>query len=157
MISPRAKVIEDFGLFFEAYGIARIVGRIYGAFLITDAPFIGLDDLAKQLEISKASASTGVRQLLGYKMIKKISVPGDRRDYYHVSPDAHIEYLQMNIQGALSFARLIQAATHLGDLSPPAQAKLERLEHLYEALGAHIEVFFREYRFEEPLVKTSKP
>lgn len=161
MLSPREKIIEDFGLFFESYGIARIVGRLYGALLITDASWLGLDDLTEQLGISKASASTAARQLQGYRIIEKVSVPGDRRDYYRVSPEAYIQYLKMNIQGSLNFAHLIQAASHLGDLAPPAKAKLERLEHLYAALSAHIDQFFRDYKFEdsvpaEPKAKKGK-
>ena len=57
MLEPREKVIEDFGLYFEQYGLPRILGRIYGLLMITDEHALGLDDMAEQLGISKASAS----------------------------------------------------------------------------------------------------
>jgi hypothetical protein len=148
MLTPREKVIEDFGLYFESFGLPRIVGRIYGGLLITDEAALGLDALTEQLGISKASASTSVRQLHSFKLIEKVSLPGDRRDYYRVGPDAHIQYLQLSLGGALSFAKLIEAAAHIGDLSPPARLKLERIEHLYEALSQHIKTFFDEYQFD---------
>jgi predicted transcriptional regulator len=154
MLTPREKVIEDFGLFLENSGLPRIVGRVYGALLITDEAALGLDALSEQLGISKASASTAARQLHGFQIIEKISLPGDRRDYYRVSPDAHAQYLQMSLGSALRFAKLLQAAAHLGDLSPPARAKLERIEHLYEALSATIEAFFETYRFDPPQPET---
>jgi DNA-binding transcriptional regulator GbsR (MarR family) len=150
MLSPREKVIEDFGLYLESYGLPRIVGRVYGALLITDELALGLDSLTEELGISKASASTAARQLHGFHLIEKVSLPGDRRDYYCVSPDAHVQYLQMSMDSTLRFVKLLQAAAHIGDLSPPARAKLERIEHLYEALAEEIEKFFKTYRFDPP-------
>ena len=90
MLEPREHVIEDFGLYFEQYGLQRILGRIYGLLLITDVPVLGLDDMAQQLGISKASASTSTRQLQAFTLIEKVGLPGDRRDYYRVSSDAQI-------------------------------------------------------------------
>jgi hypothetical protein len=148
VVSPRAQVIENFGLYFESYGLARIVGRVYGALMIADEPVLGLDALTEQLGISKASASTAARQLHGFKLVEKVSLPGDRRDYYRVSPDAHISYMKLSIGSTLGFAKLIEAAAHIGDLSPPAKEKLERIEHLYEGFAAHIEAFFAGYTFE---------
>jgi hypothetical protein len=148
MLTPREKVIEDFGLYFESFGLPRIVGRIYGALMITDEAVMGLDALTEQLGISKASASTAARQLHSFKLIEKVSLPGDRRDYYRVGPDAHIQYLKLSIGSSLGFAKLIEAAAHIGDLSPPARLKLERIEHLYEALSAHFQIFFETYRFD---------
>ena len=39
------------------------------------------------LGISKASASTGTRQLASWGAIRKVWIPGDRRDYYEVIED----------------------------------------------------------------------
>ena len=39
------------------------------------------------LGISKASASTGTRQLAAWGAIRKVWVPGERRDYYEVVED----------------------------------------------------------------------
>jgi predicted transcriptional regulator len=156
MVTPREKVIEDFGLYFEAHGLPRIVGRIYGALMIADEAVLGLDALTEQLSISKASASTAVRQLHGFKLIEKVSLPGDRRDYYRIGEGAHLEYLQRGIERALGFAHLFKAAAHLGDLSPPVRAKLERIEHLYEAFSALIETFFAEYQFDAPAPRATR-
>ena len=39
------------------------------------------------LGISKGSASTGTRQLAAWGAIRKVWVPGERRDYYEVVED----------------------------------------------------------------------
>ncbi len=151
MLEPREKVIEDFGLYFEQYGLPRILGRIYGLLLITDQPALGLDDMAEQLNISKASASTTARQLQAFTLIEKVSLPGDRRDYYRAygdAPDAHVNYLRSSISKSLEFSNLIERAAQLEDLTPESHNKLEQIAHLYEAFNAAIEAFFDQYQFE---------
>jgi DNA-binding transcriptional regulator GbsR (MarR family) len=151
VLEPREKVIEDFGLYFEQYGLQRILGRIYGLLLITDEPVLGLDAMAEQLGISKASASTTARQLQAFTLIEKVSLPGDRRDYYRVygnSPDAHVKYLRTSIEKSLEFSSLIERAAQLEDLTPESHNKLEQIAHLYEAFNATIAAFFDNYQFE---------
>jgi DNA-binding transcriptional regulator GbsR (MarR family) len=161
VLEPREKVIEDFGLYFEQYGLPRILGRIYGLLLITDEPALGLDEMAEQLNISKASASTTARQLQAFTLIEKVSLPGDRRDYYRVygdSPDAHVNYLRNSISKSLEFSSLIERAAQLEDLTLESHMKLEQIAHLYEAFNAAITAFFEGYQFEpQNAVAQQKP
>jgi len=48
---------------------------------------LSLDDLVEQLGISKASASMATRQLASWGAIRRIWVPGERRDFYEVIDD----------------------------------------------------------------------
>lgn len=150
MLNPRDKVIEEFGLYFEQYGLPRTLGRIYGLLMITDEPVLGLDDMAEQLNISKASASTTARQLQAFTLIEKVSLPGDRRDYYRVALDEYAKYLRTTLEKSLGFARLIERAAQLPDLTPETHDKLERIAHVYEALIETIGTFFDNYQFEDP-------
>ena len=150
MLEPREHVIEDFGLYFEQYGLQRILGRIYGLLLITDVPVLGLDDMAQQLSISKASASTSARQLQAFTLIEKVGLPGDRRDYYRVSSDAQIQYLRTSLEKSLRFSTLLHRASQLENLTPAAHDKLTQIEHLYESLNATISDFFDSYHTKVP-------
>ena len=155
MLEPREKVIEDFGLYFEQYGLPRILGRIYGLLMITDEAALGLDAMAEQLSISKASASTSARQLQAFTLIEKVSLPGDRRDYYRVAPDAHAKYLRTTLEKSLQFSSLIESAARIENLSPASHAKLEQIAHLYAALTETIRTFFENYQFEDPANATA--
>ena len=148
MLSPREQIIENFGQYFESYKLPRILGRVYGLLLLTDQPYLGLDQIVTELKVSKASVSTVVRQLVGFMMIEKVTRPGDRRDYYQVSPKAALTYIQNSMRGALSFADLIEKAAKLEDLTPEARQKIERIEHLYEALAKVLGEFFAEFEKE---------
>ena len=149
MLEPRDQLIEDFGMYFERYGMARILGRIYGLLMIADEPMVGLDQMAEQLNISKASASTCARQLQAFTLIEKVTIPGDRKDYYRVVSNA-LEYLKTSMAGSIRLAKLIEKAARLEDLSDVARQKVERLEHLYTAMNVALQDFFNEYQYVQP-------
>lgn len=151
MLDPRDTVVEGFGLYFERFSLPRILGRMYGLLLITHEPFLGLDQMAEQLGISKASSSTSARQLQAFTLIEKLSLPGDRRDYYRVAPDAHLQYLRNNLEQSLDFSKLIRNAANLENLSAEARAKLKAMEHLYDGLTQVIDGFFETYTLEAGL------
>lgn len=67
-------------------GLPRSTGQIYGLLYLAPAP-LSLDDIAELLSISKASASTGTRQLAAWQAVKEVWVPGDRRDHYEAVGD----------------------------------------------------------------------
>jgi len=70
----------------QLLGLPRSIGQIYG-FLYMSLKPVSLDDLVEFLGISKASASTGTRQLTAWGAIRQVWVPGDRRDYYETRVD----------------------------------------------------------------------
>ena len=82
-----ADFIERMGLTLEGEGLPRIAGRLFG-FLLVHPEAYSLDDLADQLQVSKASISTNARLLEEHRILERISAPGDRRDYYRMAPDA---------------------------------------------------------------------
>jgi len=79
--------VERMGLHMEAEGMPRSAGRIFGHMLLADAP-CSLDELAETLQVSKASVSTNARLLEQVGMLERTCEPGDRRDFYHMRPDA---------------------------------------------------------------------
>lgn len=149
MLSPREQVIENFGQYFEQYKLSRILGRVYGLLLITDQPYLGLDQMFTELNVSKASVSTTARQLVSFTMIEKVTRPGDRRDYYRISSKAAVSYLQRALRNAMGFANLIDGAARLEDLQPDARAKIEKLQAVYTSLAQILASFFATLETEE--------
>jgi DNA-binding transcriptional regulator GbsR (MarR family) len=86
--------LERMALICEKEGMPRIAGRIFGYLLATDQTF-SLDELAERLQASKASASTNARMLEQFGMIQRVSVLGDRRDFYRVQDDPWEQMLRV--------------------------------------------------------------
>ncbi|MHB1306160.1 MAG: GbsR/MarR family transcriptional regulator [Limisphaerales bacterium] len=62
------------------------MGQIYGLLFLAPRA-LSLDEITSILQISKASVSTGTRQLAGWGAIRQVWVPGDRRDYFDAVTD----------------------------------------------------------------------
>ena len=82
----RLEMIEACGRICQVFGLPRSLGQVYGLLYLAPEP-LSLDDIAELLAISKASASTGTRQLSAWGGIRQVWVPGERRDHFTVEPE----------------------------------------------------------------------
>jgi DNA-binding transcriptional regulator GbsR (MarR family) len=75
------EVIDLFVSVMRLVGLPRSIGEIYGLLFISTVP-LTLDDLVNRLQISKGSASQGLKTLRQIGAVKVTYVPGDRRDHF---------------------------------------------------------------------------
>jgi DNA-binding transcriptional regulator GbsR (MarR family) len=78
------RFIEEGGKTTQALGLGRVLGQIYAFLYFSPVPR-NLGDMQWALGISKASASTGVRQLEQWEAVRQVWVRGDRKDYYEAN------------------------------------------------------------------------
>lgn len=121
--SPLSPVeVEVIGLFVNAVkllGIPKSVGEIYGLLFIAPEP-LALDALVTRLDISKGSASQGLKVLRAFGAVKQVYVAGDRRDHY--AAETELKKL------AAGFIR--------EEIKPRLESGAERLERLKALSGA---------------------
>lgn len=65
----------------KVLGLPRSIGEIYGLLFISQSA-LSLDDLVQQLQISKGSASQGLRMLKSLGAVREVGNGGERRTYY---------------------------------------------------------------------------
>lgn len=94
------RFIERMGIYYERLGVPRIGGRILGLLIMARRP-LTLDDMASLLHVSRASISTNARMNVAVGMVRHVSLPGDRRDYYIFSPNAWEERLAVGLPAAV--------------------------------------------------------
>lgn len=132
-----ARFVERMGLMTEVEGLPRIAGRIFG-FLLIQPTACSLDDMATALGVSKASISTDTRRLEQLGFLQRTSRPGDRRDYYEISPDVVPRSLEVRLQRMRQFHELIEEARTLPVRSATVRQRLDDLEaahlHMVEAV-----------------------
>ena len=75
------EIIELFVRMADVLNLPRSVGEIYGLLFVSPHPLC-LDDCRKKLNISKGSTSQGLRILRSFGAIRKVYIPGDRKDHY---------------------------------------------------------------------------
>jgi len=106
-VTSRDSFIERMGLAAESDGLSRIAGRLFGALLLESEPR-SLDDLADQLGVSKASVSTEARRLLDRGVAERVGKPGDRRDYYVLSPDFFAQIVRFRLNRWSTLHQLVR-------------------------------------------------
>jgi outer membrane protein len=128
------RFIEQFGLILEADGYPRVAGRLFGLLLVTE-DMCSLDELAEQLDVSKASVSINARLLEDKGVIERVSLPGDRRDYYRVAEDMFTRTMEQRVARIRRVHDVIVSAKQcLPVKSATVKARLERLETAHQHL-----------------------
>jgi DNA-binding transcriptional regulator GbsR (MarR family) len=123
--------VEQMGLNAQIDGLPRIAGRIAGYFIIHGGP-VSFAQLAEELKVSRGSVSTNARILVSIGFIEKVTIPGDRQDYYQLS---NAPFLRM-IDGYLQRMRHMQTIVETADKNIPAhladtKKRLQKMRHFY--------------------------
>ncbi len=87
LYNERTNFIEETGIIFEKLGLTRMAGRILGYLMVSDKEMVSFDELTQVLQASKSSISTNLKTLVQVTFVKPITLPGDRKTYYLLSPD----------------------------------------------------------------------
>ena len=77
----RDNFIERIGQMSSSLGLSRVAGQLYALLFLSGRP-LSLDEMMKQLKISKGHVSTNIRALENWAAVRRVWVKGDRKDYY---------------------------------------------------------------------------
>ena len=109
MTAAEQEFVERVGRHFEADGVPRIGGRLYGYLLLQEEPR-SLDELAQALSVSKASVSTNARLLVQWGLVDRVTRPGDRRDFYAPTAD-FASVLQLRLERVREMTDILKAGS----------------------------------------------
>ncbi|GBF36634.1 GbsR/MarR family transcriptional regulator [Methanofervidicoccus abyssi] len=74
-------IIELFSDIAEIHGHSRSLGKIYAILYLADKPLC-IDDITKELGMSKGNVNMNLIKLEEIGLVKKIWIKGDRKNYY---------------------------------------------------------------------------
>lgn len=132
---PLLHYVEEFGLFFEQFGLARTAGRMLGWLLVCDPAHQTMDELVEVLQVSKSSISTTSRMLIQSGLVSKVSFPGERKDFYRVSDDAWVKaWLARNHQTIAMRQLADRGLALLPEAELDRRSRLETMRDLYKFL-----------------------
>ncbi len=126
--------IENIGLHFEEYGVPRAGGRILGLLLASSRP-VSSEEMSEVLEISRSSVSTNLRTLLMTGLADRVSLPGERSDYYVFSDEAWRATLEIRLDGIKSLHQMAEEGLQGMRDDHPARARLEEILAWTEMVG----------------------
>ena len=96
----RTRLIEVAGRTTQDLGLGRIIGQVLGDIYMTEGDS-SLDDIGRNLGLSKAAVSIAARQLESLGLLQRIWKKDDRKNYYRI-----VDHLGVALrQGLLELVR----------------------------------------------------
>lgn len=68
------------------WGVSRSVAQIHALLYLAEKPLTA-EDIADSLGIARSNVSTSIKELLGWRLIRRVPVMGDRRDHFEAEVD----------------------------------------------------------------------
>ncbi|OQX95998.1 hypothetical protein B6I21_02525 [candidate division KSB1 bacterium 4572_119] len=140
--SIKQEFIQDFGEAYQLFGLPKLMGRIVGLMLYVKEP-VSLDEITNQLNVSKGPVSQIIRRLRDHNLIKRIWVPGDRKDYYQPEAEIfgnafrnHVGLMKRNLELAQKYQKELKTNSSTEN----AEFK-ERIGEMYQFYKLMLEYF----------------
>jgi DNA-binding transcriptional regulator GbsR (MarR family) len=148
--------IDRMGIAAETDGMSPIAGRLFALLLLADQPR-SLDDIADSLAVSKASVSTDARRLLERGIVDRVAKPGDRRDYYELSPDFFARIIDSRISRWRRMQSLANEVREQADRLPAAVAKrIDAIDDVERSVIAPLEQALADWRAQRKQTGTNR-
>ena len=82
----KRKYIEAWGSLGASWGITKAMGQIHALLLVSDKP-LSTEDIMEELQISRGNANMNIRALIGWGIVEKKNLLGERKDYFMAEKD----------------------------------------------------------------------
>lgn len=139
--------IRRWGEMAASWGIGRTMAEIHALLFVATEPLC-TDDVMEQLEVSRGSASTNLRQLVNWGLCHRIHHRGDRKEYFQAENDVwqmfetitkerrrrEVEPIVDTLRRCLSMLET-EAASGNGKESTEAKVYRERFTAILEFFG----------------------
>ena len=80
------RFIEVWSDISQLWGVNKSVGRVHALLYLTSDP-LDIDTIAERLQISHGNASTSIRDLMAWGVVRRVTHPGDRKTYFEAEQD----------------------------------------------------------------------
>ena len=133
-----ARFITHFGEMGSRWGINRTVGQIYALLFISPRP-LNADEIAVALSFSRSNVSMGLKELDGWRLLRRSYLPGDRREYLAAPEDVWEifrtlveERRRREVEPTLSMLRDALLATPASEADTYAQGRMREMHDLID-------------------------
>jgi DNA-binding transcriptional regulator GbsR (MarR family) len=117
------------------WGVNRSVAQIQALLYLSDRPMTA-EEIAETLGMARSNVSNSIRELLTWKLIRRVPVLGDRRDHYEAEADLW-QIMTRIAQGrkereidpaVAALRHVLETADGDSRISPVARARLQEMQ-----------------------------
>ena len=80
------RFILQWGDMGSQWGVNRTIAQIHALLYVSDRP-LNAEDIAETLGVARSNVSNSLKELQSWKIVKRVPVPGDRRDHFSAEDD----------------------------------------------------------------------
>jgi len=137
--------VDEFGTYFAGFGLSRATGLIWAYLLVSDPPEQSTSDLVEALHISKASVSTGGRQLASMGAIRRFHKRGEREWQYSADPEIFATLLKAKVREYTNMRLLLERGIAALDGDPARRRNIEEMRDIFAFYEQRVPQLVDEY------------
>ena len=126
----------------DQWGVNRSVAQIHALLYLSEKPLTA-EDISDALGMARSNVSNSIKELIGWKLVRRVPVLGDRRDHFEAETDL-LEMVRRIAQGRKEreidpAAAALRACVAEADADPHvsrvARARLAEMQGFVETLN----------------------
>lgn len=86
LTEAKQQFISSWGAFGTQWGINRTMAQIHALLLVSVNP-LTQDEIMEQLSISRGNVNMNIRDLIGWGLVDRVIISGERREYFTAEKD----------------------------------------------------------------------
>ena len=124
------------------WGVNRSVAQIHALLYLSERPLTA-EEISETLGMARSNISTSLKELIGWKLVRRVPVMGDRRDHFEAETDL-LEMVTRIAQGrkereidpaAAALRACVAEAEGDHRVSPVARARLAEMQKFVDTLN----------------------
>ncbi len=84
--APVERFILQWGDMGTAWGVNRSVSQIHALLYLSERPLTA-EEISQTLEMARSNVSNSLKELMGWDLIRRVPIRGDRRDHFEAETD----------------------------------------------------------------------
>src|SRR3954470_24936944 len=131
--AARREFVDLWGQMANHWGINRTMSQIHALLMVSHDPLTA-EQIMEELQISRGNVSMNLRDLINWGIVRRTSLPGDRRDFFTTEADVWTMFqviLRERKKRELDplVTRLDECLTHAGKKAEPGADAQEKIAH----------------------------
>ena len=84
--NAKRQFVQSWGAMGACWGINKTMAQIHALLIASEKP-LSTDSVMEELQISRGNANMNLRELINWGLIRRTSIPGDRKEYFFSETD----------------------------------------------------------------------
>jgi DNA-binding transcriptional regulator GbsR (MarR family) len=86
LTTAKRQFVQSWGEMGACWGINKTMAQIHALLIASEKP-LSTDSVMEELQISRGNANMNLRELINWGLIRRTSIPGDRKEYFYSETD----------------------------------------------------------------------